>query len=329
MEQIRNFIEKEKLIKKGSRVVIGLSGGPDSVFLLHFLTQLKKNGTISELICAHLDHEWRADSHKDVAFCHEIAKKYDIPLAVAKLSDLALSSKKNGSKEADGRNARRQFLQNVKQKHNADLIALGHHAQDQQETFFIRLARGATLTGLTGMQPKRGVYIRPLLTTDKKNILNFLDTYNIPYLVDPSNKSDAFLRNRIRNNLFPELHKTDSRFATKLTETMESLRDTEKFLQQLTRTTFQSVATKAKSGFSVDTTKLFALHPVLYKRVVLHWLCQENVPFPASRGFLEEIIKFLRQQQGGVHNLHHNWKIVKKKGKTSIQSSQRLPSRSP
>jgi len=322
MNPIFEFIEQQKLIKKESTVVVGLSGGPDSVFLLHLLANMRDAGKFKTLIAAHLDHEWRTDSHKDVAFCAQMAKKHNVLLAVRKISELAISSKFNGSQEEAGRNARRFFFENVKKEYDADLIALGHHAQDQQETFFIRLLRGATLTGLAGMQPKRGCYIRPLLQTNKTDILDFLHKNKIPYLTDPSNQSDKFLRNRIRNNLFPQLHKTDSRFATKLSQTMDDLGQTEQLLQQLTLQAFETVSTKTATGFSLDTEKLFSLHPILYKRVLMHWLCVQQVPFPASKGFFEEMVRFLQGPVGGNHQLHKTWKIVKKQKSASICSNR-------
>ena len=149
------------LIAESSKIILGLSGGPDSIYLLHKLASLRNTGTIKELIAAHLDHEWRQDSAKDVAFCKQACKSLNVPFVSKKLSELNLSFK--GSPEEIGRNARRYFLEQIRTKHNADLIALGHHLQDQEETFFIRLIRGTSLSGLCAMWPKKGFYIRPLL----------------------------------------------------------------------------------------------------------------------------------------------------------------------
>ena len=160
---IDHFIERHSLIPKNSKVIVGLSGGPDSVFLLHLLAHKKNHGLVQDVVVAHLDHEWRPNSDEDVQFCHELAKKYDIRLVAAKMSDLSISLKFNGSKEEVARHARRFFFEQLRKKENADTIALAHHAQDQQETFFIRLIRGASLAGLTAIKPQHGYYIRPLL----------------------------------------------------------------------------------------------------------------------------------------------------------------------
>ena len=145
IKAIHAFIAHHNLIFANKTVVVGLSGGPDSVFLLHLLST-KFN---IDLIAAHLDHEWRPDSHKDVEFCRDLAKKYDVPFVTQEISELPISLKFDGSLEDVGRRARRFFFESICTSHNADLIAVAHHAQDQQETFFIRLLRGASLTGLT------------------------------------------------------------------------------------------------------------------------------------------------------------------------------------
>lgn len=316
---INRFIAQHNLVPKCSKVVVGLSGGPDSVFLLHFFAQELKAGNISGLIAAHLNHEWRRESHKDVEFCHEIAKKYDVQLASAKISELSTSLKFNGSKEELGRNARRYFFETVRKRYSADLIALAHHAQDQQETFFIRLIRGATLTGLTGIQPKNGFYIHPLLTTKKSDIITFLDSHKIPYLTDPSNESDEFLRNRIRNTVLPALRTCDNRFDKKFEQTLQQLQETEMFLQQITEQAFANLATEERGVFQVEISQLMELHSVMRQRILLYWLCKEKVRFSVSTNYFNEIIRFLGQPQGGSHKLGDNWGIVKKKGLAFVE----------
>jgi len=315
IDTIRAFIAQHNLIPEKTKVVVGLSGGPDSIFLLHVLVRELH----VDVIAAHLDHEWRDDSYKDAAFCREIAKKYNVPLVNAKISELSTSFKFDGSLEDVGRRARRFFFETVRTEHNADLIALAHHAQDQQETFFIRLVRGASLTGLAAIKPKAGRYIRPLLTTNKRDIVQFLDEHDIPYLTDPSNESEAFLRNRIRKNVLPALRACDNRFEKKFEQTIQHLQDTEQFLEQLTRTTFAQITTTKNEQLHLNARALFTYHPVLQHRLLVHWLCTENVKFPVSRGFFTEMLKFLGQSAGGTHTLHPGWKIVKQKGEVFIK----------
>src|SRR5579859_1867935 len=137
LAQIHQFIKEHKLIPENRTIVLGLSGGPDSIFLLHVLADMHKHNHIS-LVAAHLDHEWRSNSHQDALFCKRTADALGIPYVQAKASELGLNIKKNGSQEEYGRKLRRAYLESVARGHNAQAIALAHHAQDQEETFFIR-----------------------------------------------------------------------------------------------------------------------------------------------------------------------------------------------
>ena len=313
IKNIETFIAEHRLIPNESAIVLGLSGGPDSVFLLHLLSQLQKKGKVKKLIAAHLDHQWRTSSDKDAQFCLDIAKKYGVSTITQKISDLKISLKFEGSKEEFGRRARRYFFEKIKKENNCDLIALAHHAQDQQETFFIRLIRGSSLSGLTAMKPKHGVYIRPLLETNKKDILDFLKQNNVPYLIDPSNVLEDFLRNRIRKHVIPALAKCDKRFDKNFFETLGRLKKTEQFLEQLTEKTFAEIATEKTGNLCVNLKKLLHLHPVLQYRVIMHWLIKQNVTFPVTEGFLDEIVRFLHQPGSKEHQIHHDWTLVKKK----------------
>lgn len=293
-------------------MVIGLSGGPDSVFLFHYLLELQKTYALT-LIAAHLNHEWRAEADQEEQFCHKLAKKHGIAFVSRKMSDLNASHKYDGSKEAFARNMRRDFLESVCHDYHADAIALGHHAQDQQETFFIRLLRGASLSGLTAMQPKTGLYIRPLLNTSKKDILAYLNTHDLPFVIDQSNDSPVYLRNRIRTHLLPALKAIDNRFDASFAHTLSCLQETERYLELLTHTTYSEITTTPDNTTYLDTTLLHNQHPALQQRLIVHWLCQEQVPFPVTHTFLREILRFLQSPQGGTHTIHPAWRIEKKK----------------
>lgn len=309
---IHAFIEKYNLLPPNSKVIIGLSGGPDSTFLLHLLADYQKKGTIS-IIAAHLNHEWRQDSAKDVIFCRELCAQLNIEFVHAKASDLPISIRSNGSQEELGRRMRRYFLQQVREQYDADLIALGHHAQDQEETFFIRLIRGTTLSGLVGMKPRDGVYIRPLLETNKEDIIDYLNENKIEYLIDPSNISESFLRNRIRHKVLPALEECDKRFNANFLRTLHNLNQTESFLKQVTQRTFESIAELQDDTWFVNVEQLEKARPFMQQRLLMHWLIAEQVPFTPSQAFLQEIKRFLFKGTG-EHQLHKKWTIQKQKG---------------
>ena len=178
LSKIHTAIKKDALINPGDTLIVGLSGGPDSLFLLHFLASIRAELNLT-LVAAHLDHGWRTNSADDAKFCQEASAALGVPCVTQKISDLGLTLKFNGSLEEVGRQARRHFLQGIKEQYQAQAIALGHHLQDQQETFFIRLIRGTSLSGLVSMRSRHGSFIRPLLSICKQDILAYLDAHAI------------------------------------------------------------------------------------------------------------------------------------------------------
>jgi tRNA(Ile)-lysidine synthase len=316
-KKIEHFITKHTLIERDQKIIIGLSGGPDSVFLLYALVSLQKKYNLT-LIAAHLNHEWRLESNHEEQSCRELAEQLDIPFVSAKLSELSSDICYNGSKEEYARNMRRYFFEKVLQEHSAHRIALGHHAQDQQETFFIRLIRGTSLAGLTAINPQHDYYIRPLLETNKHDILNWLNEHNIAYALDASNDSQQYLRNRIRSAVLPALRECDSRFEVNFLTTLDRLKTTELFLERLTTEAFAKISSIENKVRIINIPLMLDTDKALHQRIIIHWLITENVPFPPTQAFLDEIIRFLESPQGGVHAIHAQWSIVKKQQKAFI-----------
>lgn len=304
--RIHQFISQEFLVPDNATIIIGLSGGPDSVFLLHALADIRKEKNI-HIIAAHLNHEWRPEALHDELLCQQLCAKLSVPLISKKMSELGLQIKFNGSKEEIGRKARRYFFESLAKEYNAQAIALAHHADDQMETFFIRLIRGASLAGLAGMKAKDGMYIRPLLEIKKAEIVAYLDKHQIAYAVDASNESAEYLRNRIRNSVIPALKQCDDRFDSNFATTHEQLQQTEDFLQQLAQRTFSEI----HIAHAIDIEKLLALHAVLRTRVLILWIIANKVPFIPSQGFFDEIIRFLEKSGNTEHTFYGKW-IVKK-----------------
>jgi len=320
LKPITLFAERHSLIPKNSTIVLGLSGGPDSIFLLQFLCYLRDQGIIKQIIAAHLDHGWRADSANDVAFCKQAAQKANVPFATAHISDYTHELPRKGSKEELGRYARRLFLEQVMQKHQATAIALAHHLQDQEETFLIRLIRGTSLTGLCAMWPKRGAYIRPLLETNKRDILQYLDEHQIPYLIDPTNESPSFLRNRIRTNVVPGLHESDDRFDANFLSTLNRLQAIETYLAQHTHELLGRMTHQENGHLALEIPKLLELPTIMQYRILMEWLQEAQVTIPTSQQFLDEILRFLGQPESKSHEIHHQWLLHKKKNLVWIEN---------
>lgn len=343
VEKTKDLINTAHCAQKSTNttVIVGLSGGPDSVFLLHILNQIRKQNQQIKLIATHLDHQWRTESWRDIEFCSDLCKNLGIEFVARKANELNFEVKFNGSKEELGRKMRRTLFNQVLKEKNADFIALAHHLQDQQETFFIRLLRGTSLNGLCCMKEIEGNYIRPLLGINKKDILEYLDSRHIEYLIDPTNVSPDYLRNRVRSNVIPAIEQCDKRFNNKFQSTLEQLKFEDDFLNTLTTQAFKDIfehqinskselvklkkpltnsnPQPSNSNHWLGNLKKFKLlHPVLARRVVLHWLIQEQLAFNLSSNYLDEIIKFLISPSGGQHIVGQKWKICKKSNSFGI-----------
>ncbi len=313
----------QNILKTKPKIILGLSGGPDSVFLFYYLKNFHDENKIT-LICAHLDHEWRNESKQDTKFCQNLCKLHNISIFCEQTSNLCLNLKFNGSKEEIGRKLRRHFFEKLLKKQKATYIALAQHQQDQQETFFWRIIRGSSLSGLTCMKKISLPYIRPLLNISKKEIISYLENNKIKSLHDDTNESDLFLRNRIRKYVIPEIEKCDNRFSKKFESTLEQLQEEDLFLNKLTQNhfkqLFESLDRNGKTILIGDLKSFLTLDPVLQKRILIKLLIKTKVYFSPSTNFLNEALRFLKNQNGGSHQLGSNWKIYKRKKSFWIKS---------
>jgi len=208
VEHFIKTIQKYSMLADGDHVVVGVSGGADSLCLLHLLHALKDRWHL-RLTVAHLDHMLRGEeSRKDAEFVRGIADGLGIPCVVEQRDVRAYKEKKNLSLQEAAREVRYAFFMDVLRKCDAHKIAIGHHADDQAETILMRLLRGASLRGLTGIPPVRdGIIIRPLIEVTRREIEEYLQEKNISYIRDTSGSEQHYLRNKIRHGLMPLLQK--------------------------------------------------------------------------------------------------------------------------
>ena len=208
LRTVRTTIEKYGMLAEGDRLVVAVSGGPDSVALLHALTSLRATYKI-ELRAAHLEHGLRGEAAlDDMRFVEELCRGLGIPLTAksVKMAEIAASS--SLSLEAVARKTRYAFLEEVRAGTGAGKIATGHSANDQAETLLLNLLRGSGITGLRGIRPAiEGRIIRPLIEAKREEILSYLEERGLESRTDASNYDDAFDRNRVRNLLLPLIEK--------------------------------------------------------------------------------------------------------------------------
>ncbi|HLF85636.1 MAG TPA: tRNA lysidine(34) synthetase TilS [Nitrospiria bacterium] len=206
ISKVNGTIVKNSLISAGDRVVVALSGGPDSMAMLHILIGLYQDLDIS-LHIAHLDHQFRGlQSQKDSEFIRSYADRLCLPATIESIDVPSFARKNRLSAQAAAREIRYKFLFKVAGEVGGTKIALGHSSNDQAETVLARLLRGAGSRGLSGIPIySRGMIIRPLLSVSRAEIIDYLNQSNIPFLSDPTNEKPIYLRNRIRHELLPLL----------------------------------------------------------------------------------------------------------------------------
>lgn len=234
IEKVAQFISKHEMISCGDRVLVGVSGGPDSMAMLYGLHHLRSEFNFSIYI-AHLDHQFRGvESRADANFVRQHANLLNLPITLESRNVPKLIEQENLSPEAGARKARYEFYQRVFEREKCDSVALGHNADDQAETVLMHLIRGSGMRGLVGMLPVRGIYIRPLLNVFRTEIEDFLSELGVVPRQDSSNLKPIYFRNKIRLELLPLLESSyNPNIKEILLKTSEILRPEMKLLDEL------------------------------------------------------------------------------------------------
>ncbi|MGL5902198.1 MAG: tRNA lysidine(34) synthetase TilS [Cetobacterium sp.] len=231
LKKIYKKIKDEKLIENGDKLVLGFSGGPDSVFLLEVLNNLKKELNF-EFILVHINHLLRGkNSDGDEAFAIECGKNLNVPVFTKKISIEKIAKENGIGLEEAGREIRYNFFSEILKKTSSNKIAIAHNLDDQIENFLFRLIRGTSLEGLEGIQNRDNI-IRPINETYKSDILKYLDENKILYRIDETNFENEFTRNSIRLDLIPSIEKRyNSSFKEKIHNLISEIKEVNKILK--------------------------------------------------------------------------------------------------
>ncbi len=268
LHRVEAYIQQERLLTPGDGVVVALSGGPDSVTLFDLLHRLKSKWHLT-LYIAHLNHQLRPNAESDVAFVKHIARNY--PIYIEREDVVQRAKNKKQSLEEAAREARRAFLDTVKQKTGANRIALGHTKSDQAETVLLRLIRGAGLTGLGGMRPiSESCWIRPLLSFSRSEIESYVRTRNLQVLRDETNSDPKFLRNRIRTDLIPHLQKAyNPQIEDLLSRSATLLQNDDAHLENIAEQALSETLLYCDNRkFILDVRRFFGYHISLRRRLI-------------------------------------------------------------
>ncbi len=265
--KVKHTIERFGLLKSGDRVVVAVSGGPDSVSLLSVLRALA-NGLDLTLHIAHLDHLFRGEeSANEALFVAGLAKKLNIPATLEKIDVPAFCRERGLSSQAGARAKRYEFLRRVAEETGSSRIATGHTADDQAETFLMRLLRGAGVSGLSAIPPMRGNIIRPLIETTRDDILEYLRRNGLEFMTDPSNAKPVYTRNRVRLEVLPLLKQFNPRIVETLAAEAALLRNEDEAMESCLAELSVGVVRQEHNGVVIARAKFNSLPQAFRRRL--------------------------------------------------------------
>lgn len=272
-DTVRQFeadCKTHQLIKSGDRIVVGVSGGVDSIVLLHLLLDLRYQFGLN-LIVAHYNHQLRRTADRDQRFVEKLAHRHHLPFYTD--TSQTLKAAKQGSIEELARKERLRFFEKLVVDYKAHGVALAHHKDDLAETVLMRIIRGTGLQGLRAIQPKtdfgRIMLIRPLLRLSKSDILAYAKHHDLDYKEDPTNQQRKYLRNRVRNELLPLLQKDyNPQVCDALVKFAETAADDLEYLEVQCDRAFRRMCDVQREHIQMDMAAFVRLHPSLQKMVL-------------------------------------------------------------
>ena len=266
--RVLRTIRKHEMLARGARVLVALSGGPDSVALLHILRTLEQRGGLAVAAAAHFNHQLRgAEADEDELFCRDLAAATGVPF-IAGRGDVAARARELGrSLEDAARLSRYEFLEQSAESIGAAAIAVGHSLDDQAETFLLRLIRGAGPAGLAGIRPRAGRVIRPLLDISRAELRQYAADHGLGFREDSSNADIRIPRNRVRVELVPFLARFSPAISATLAREAALAREDDEFLDRLAIESAGSIVLEESGDVAVDVAGLTALPPALASRV--------------------------------------------------------------
>jgi len=277
--------KEHHLWQAGDTIVVAVSGGPDSIALLHLLRRIAPDDGL-RLVAGHVNHGFRGEeSDREAELVQALCRKLDVPCEVAVIDVPGYIAATGLNAQAAAREKRYAFLHEIASRYDAKRIALAHHADDQAETVLMRIVRGTGPSGLAGIPVRRTEknteLIRPLLRINKMDLVNYCLRHALPYATDSSNASRKYARNRIRLDAMPFLRQYNDQLPQALNRLAELSREEDDYLEQETAGWFAKLAQPDPSGvgFVLERGAFVQIHVALQRRLIkliLNYLSPEN-----------------------------------------------------
>lgn len=324
--KILKTIQKYKLIQEGDKIILGVSGGPDSMCMLDVLKQLTEKLKI-ELIVCHVNHQMREEAIEDEKYVEKYCQKNKIKYYSKRIDVKKYAHNNRQGTEEAGRDIRYEFFEEILKKEKANKIATAHNKNDKIETIFMHLIRGTGMAGLKGIEPIReNKYIRPLIEIERTEIENYCQENQLEPRIDKTNFINDCTRNKIRNIVLPYLKKE---FNPNIIETMnrlsEAIYEEDQYLEKQTIQIFNQIKQQENKGKIVLGLKEFNCQDiVLKKRILLYGIYQtvgsvQNI----EKINIDDIIQLCHNNIGNKYLMpNKNIKVSIYKGKIFLEATK-------
>ena len=313
MKDLSSLIKPYLLSKKN--LFVALSGGIDSIVLLNEINKQKRKKNLL-LTAIHVNHNIHPDSKKWMEFCEDFCKRNQIKFLSKTLKK---TKKKEASLENSFRKARYKFFE---ENLHDGILFMGHHLDDQIETFFLRILRGAGIQGLKSIPKERllgnGKLVRPFLGVSKEDLIFQAKKDKLKYIKDPSNKENHFDRNYLRNKLLPLLEKRWPSYRGNVNQLISNLIEADSILTQTTISDFKKVRLNEKKISLIELNKL---DEARQKNVVFYWVENLKLKKPSSKVINLFFSKFLKDNK--TPNSKFIWGAKKKQGSVCIEKNKK------
>ena len=317
-EEVLETIKKYNLIKTGDSLVIGVSGGPDSICLLHILNSLKEQLKI-KIYVAHVNHSIREVADMETAYVQEFCQKLGIECYVKKVDILKLAKEEKKGTEEVGRNERYKFFEEVLEKTGSNKIVTAHNCNDKAETVILNILRGSGISGLKGIEANReNKYIRPLVEISREKIEEYCEANKLNPKYDESNKENIYNRNKVRNEIIPYIKKEFNQNIIKTINRLSEVATEEnEYLQRITEQEYEKISKQEAETIILDLKHFNQLDLVIKRRMILYTI---NKTIQTTNGIekvnIDDIIKLCNNNIGNKYLTPvKNIKIYVKKGK--------------
>ncbi|MGN1298028.1 MAG: tRNA lysidine(34) synthetase TilS [Clostridia bacterium] len=300
-------IKKYNLIENGDKLVLGVSGGPDSIAMLNILNEIRMDKKIDlnfNIVVAHINHMIREEAADDEKFVKDFCKKKNIEFYSKSIDVQKLANTNKIGTEEAGRNVRYKFFNEVLKKTNSNKVAIAHNKNDKAETIIMNFMRGSGISGLKGIEEKREKYIRPLIECERIEIERYCDEQKLNPRIDKTNFENEYTRNKIRNVVIPYVKKEfNPNIVDTLNRLSELVREEEKYIDKQVKESYSDLMLEEnKEQIILDLKKFNRQEKVIKSRLVLYTIMRL---FNTSRGIekihVEDIIKLCNNNIGNKY----------------------------